>query len=134
MEKGYEERKGRLKERYQARKMRYEERYKAEEEVPTSPPPAVAEEKVEEVVKEEIAPEVPVEEEVEEEIKPEAEAVEPVLADIEGIGSARANKLESAGIKTLEDLAGATPVEIAGIAGVSIPKASEWTKKAAELK
>jgi len=139
MEKEYEERKERLNERYQARKKRYEERYKAEAE---SPPPV--EEKVEEEVKEQIAPEVPVEErieeEVEEEIKPEVgapieeeEVVEPLLTDIEGIGAARATKLEEAGIKTLEDLAEATSVEIAEIVGVSIPRASEWIKKAEEL-
>ena len=121
MEKEYEERKKHLKERYQTRKRRYEERYKTEE------------------VKTEV-PAPPVEEEVEEEIKPEVEApiegeevVESVLTDIEGIGAARATKLEEAGIKTLEDLAGATPVEIAEIVGVSNPVASGWIKKAEEL-
>lgn len=146
MEKDYEERKRRLEERYQARKKRYEERYKVEaptppvEEVPAPPP---VEEIVEEEVKEEIPPEVPVEEEIRPEVPPEVEekpeevpieeVVKPVLTDIEGIGPTRARRLEEAGIKTIEDLAAATSMEIAKIAGVSIPKASEWIKKAAEL-
>ena len=124
MEKEYEERKGRLKERYQARKRRYEERYKAEEvkaEVPAPPP---VEEKEEEEIKPEVEAPAPVEEE---------EVVESVLTDIGGIGPTRANKLEGAGIKTIKDLAGATPMEIAEIVGVSIPVASEWIKKAEEL-
>ena len=119
MEKEYEERKRHIKERYQTRKRRYEERYKAEV-------PPVKE------VKEEIAPEVqapavavaPVEEE---------EVAESALTGIEGIGSTRAKKLESEGIETLEDLAGATAVEIAKIASVSILMATDWIKKAEEI-
>ena len=146
MEEEYEEKKKHLKERYQTRKRKYEERYKAEAESPTP-----VEEKVEEEVKEEIAPEVPVEErieeEVEEEIAPEVQApvpaaaapveeeevAESALTGIEGIGSTRAKKLESEGIETLEDLAGATAVEIAKIAGVSILMASGWIRKAEEI-
>lgn len=119
MEKEYEKRRKRLKERYQARKERYEERYKSE-----APMPPSVEEKVEEEIKPKVEAPVPVEEE---------EVVESVLTDIEGIGPTRANKLEEAGIKTLEDLAEATPVEIAEIVSVSIPKASGWIKKAEEV-
>ncbi|MGB7532227.1 MAG: helix-hairpin-helix domain-containing protein [Halobacteriota archaeon] len=123
MEREYEERKKRLKERYQARKRRYEEAYKAEE-VKAEVPPEIE-------VKIEGAPEVEVE------VKPEApvveEVVESVLTNIEGIGATRATKLEEAGIKTLEDLAGAIPREIAEIAGVSNSVASYWIEKAEEV-
>ena len=124
MEKEYEEKKKHLKERYQTRKRRYEEQYKAEEvkaEVPAPPP---VEEKVEKEIKPEVQAPAPVE---------EKEVVESVLTDIEGIGAARASKLEGAGIKTLEDLAGAIPQEIAEIVGVSNPVASGWIKKAEEI-
>ena len=122
MEKGYEERKERLKERYQSRKSRYGEGYKVEE-VKAEVPPEIEEKK-------EAAPEV--------EVKPEApieveEVVESVLTNIEGIGAMRATKLEEAGIKTLEDLARAIPQEIAESAGVSNSVASYWIEKAEEV-
>ena len=139
MEKEYEESKVRLKERYQARKGRYEERYKAEEKIKTeTPTPPVEEEVKEELVQEEPVEER-IEEEVKEEIKPEVHASEGEkieerdLTNIEGIGATRAIKLGEKGIKTIENLAGALPVEIAAIAGVSIPSASAWIKKAAEI-
>ena len=59
--------------------------------------------------------------------------IEPILTSIEGIGPTRAAKLADEGICTLEDLAGAIPVEVAKIGSVSISTASEWIKKAEDM-
>ncbi|MGB7532225.1 MAG: helix-hairpin-helix domain-containing protein [Halobacteriota archaeon] len=133
MEKEYEDRRKRLKERYQARKSIYEERYRAKEakaEV-TAPPPVEerVEREAEEEVKVGILPEVSGEEE-----KIEGEVIKHVLTDIKGIGPARASKLEEAGIKSVEDLAKSTAEEIVEIVPVPVIKAAEWIKKAEELK
>ena len=48
------------------------------------------------------------------------------LKDIEGVGKITAEKLEEAGISSVEDLIGANPVELAKITKLSVKKIKNW--------
>ena len=62
------------------------------------------------------------------------------LTEIKGIGSKRAEELESAGVRTLSDLAKCSPQELAEATGIPITQISNWiidadnlTKKAMKI-
>ena len=58
---------------------------------------------------------------------------EHVMTDIKGIGPARAGQLEEIGIKTVKDLARASPEEISEKIGVPAKESSKWIEEASRM-
>lgn len=58
------------------------------------------------------------------------QASKPGLSSIAGIGPVFADRLESAGLKTVKDLAEASPDRVAEAAGVSAARAGSWIDQA----
>ncbi len=63
----------------------------------------------------------------------EHEEGERPVTDVKGVGPATAEKLEKAGIHSLQDLAKADPAKIAEASGVTNEKAASWHNEAKEL-